>query len=168
MQQGRGGRINLCPLLNHQSPSSNFLVLYFTDQAQLKSRGHNTHEHHQNRAYPGDTPQWEGSLYLAWECSRIFADRRNRMWESKIEMSPDPIDLTDCIQVVTYSDHSLHIPPSGGGQESTEASICEASTMCRALLFTWEIGRWIASADSCIYLVKQESEDYYCPLKLRK
>ena len=168
MQQGRRGRINLSPLLNHQSLSSNFLVLFFTDQTQLKFRRHNTRGHHQNRAYPRDTPQCEGSQYLAQECSRIIADRRNRIWESKNEMSPDPIDLTDCVQVVTCSNHSLHIPPSGGGQENMEASICEASTMCRALLFTPEIGGWIISADSCIYLVKQESEDYYCPLKLRK
>ena len=149
------------------SLSSNFLGLSFTDQAQLKSRGHNTPGHHPNSAYPGDTPQCEGSQYLARERSRIIADRRGRMWESKNEMSLDPVGLTDCVQVVTCSDRPLHIPASGG-QESTGANICEASTMCQALFFTPEIGGWITSADSSIYLVKQESKDYYYPLKLRK
>lgn len=55
-------------------------------------------------------------------------------------MSLDPVDLTDCIQVVTCSDHSLHIPTSGGGQERIKANICEESTMCEALLFILEIG----------------------------
>lgn len=60
VQQSRGGRIHLSPLLNHQSPSSNFLELFFSDQAQLKSRGHKTCGHHQSRAYPGDTLGCEG------------------------------------------------------------------------------------------------------------
>lgn len=79
MQQGREERTNLSPLLAPQSLSSNFLGLFFTDQAQLKSRGHNTPGHHPNSAYPGDTPQCEGSQYLARERSRIIADRRDRM-----------------------------------------------------------------------------------------
>ena len=166
MQQGREERINLSPLLIPHLCPLNFLGLFFTDQAQLKSRGHNTPGDHPNSAYPGDTPQGEGSQYLAWEHSRIIADRRDRMWESKNEMSLDPVDLTDCVQVVTCSDCPLHIPGSGGGQESTGANICEASTMCQALFFTPEIGGWITSADSSIYLVKQEI--IYYPLKLGK